>query len=897
MISRPLTPIERLYLAAEKCSGPVAIQILCQGEGELSIRELEAAVATVAKCSMGTMLEKKGSLWFTSSHPTPIMAVDYINYSAPLAAGSSEIQFLRQAHKLELLFRVHHTLMDAQGMLLWMRNIFKALRGEAVTPTHFMLTDERFLTEQAVVKKRKVVVPRFSSPMAAGKSDVITHEFFEGHVAGLSAKLMLHLSQVSSMATSLYMVPVDLRRHIHDCDSTANLTLPLLISSKRGQSWQEIQAQMLRKLQNNDEISSNSLETALLKLPSILNAWALRFVASIQRMTDRYCFTAFISHLGKMEKSWFSSPRFKLDRLIPRAIPMTLSPLAFVILECEGVTEISVAASHTEKEDVQKFLRTFWNNITPKRTHLTTESYPTVVELFKNAVDKFPDHTALQEGLQKISYRDLDRLSTESALALAEKGMRAQDIIKIDQKRSIQLVVQILGVLKLGASFLPVDPSAPEELKDSINRELLALKNDEGAERAYVIFTSGSTGMAKGVGVGHDSLSNYLLWATEAYQVNEWSSFALFTSIAFDLTLTSLFLPLINGGTLVIFSETQTPLLLKEISANTQINKLKLTPAHLEIFNQLQKYPPAIDTLIVGGDRLRVSVAQKALELAGSQCEIYNEYGPTEATVGCVVHRFDHELDAHLDEVPIGRPITNCEIKLIEGEIVISGRCLAQGYLGREPFSTYPTGDLAEWVGDKLHFKGRRDHQIKLNGFRIEPGQIEEALCSNPSVSAALVRVSRKTLIAYYQSDDDLDSNQLRAFMSQKLSAYMVPWIYIRLTEFPLNQNGKVDMTRLPVLEEAGPMAELCGLEGIEGIVSKVWQRQLNVTQVSKTSHFYDLGGGSLDLLEMLVEVSEQVLGQKIDDALWRELAGVVEHPTLEKVIIVFDRRLQRIST
>jgi acyl carrier protein len=124
----------------------------------------------------------------------------------------------------------------------------------------------------------------------------------------------------------------------------------------------------------------------------------------------------------------------------------------------------------------------------------------------------------------------------------------------------------------------------------------------------------------------------------------------------------------------------------------------------------------------------------------------------------------------------------------------------------------------------------------------------------------------------------------------------MVPWVYFGMSQFPLNQNGKVDVSRLPTLEVELAMPKLSGLEGIMEIVSQIWQRQLQVAHVGLSSNFYELGGGSLDLLEMLVEVSEQLIGEKIDDALWRELASVVEQPTLEKVITVFERRLQRIS-
>ena len=895
MNSRPLTPIERLYLAAEKSSGPVAIQFLCQGEGELSIGELEMAVAIVAKSSSGTMLDKKGRLWIPSSRATPIKVIESLDYSPPLAPGSSEILFLRQEQRLSLLFRVHHTLMDAQGVLLWMRNIFKALRNEALTPTNFIMTDESFLNEQSLVKKRQASLPRFPSLLPRDEKDVVVQEVFEGNRAGLSAKLMHFLAQISPMSYSLFMVPVDLRRHILNCNSTANLTLPVFVPVEKAQSWQEIQAHLLKQLDNNDEISTNRAEDALLKLPSFLNACSISLLNQVQRIKNKYCFTAFISHLGKIEKCWFSAPQFKLHRFSPRAIPMTLSPLAFVIVEYEGQTEISVTANHTSAGEVQSLLRSFWKKFAPGCGSVTRESFPTVVELFKSAAAKFPNHTALQEGERKISYRKLDELSSDAAKALVEKGMKGNDIIVVDQKRSIELVVQILGILKLGASYLPVDPSAPQEFKEKVHRELETLSHD-ASDRAYVIFTSGSTGRPKGVSVGHESLSNYLIWASEAYQVSEASNFALFTSIAFDLSVTALFLPLIKGGTLHIFSEVNVSLLSAEISTNTKINKLKLTPAHLEIFNQLQQYPPALETLIVGGDRLRVSVARQALELARGDCQIYNEYGPTEATVGCVVHRFDPQEDGLRDEVPIGKPITNCEIELIEGEIIISGRCLAQGYLGGVPFTSYATGDLAEWVGEKLHFKGRRDHQIKLNGFRIAPSLIEEALCSHPDISMALVSVSKRTLVAYYLSVCDLDSNDLRAFLSQKLSVYMVPWVYIRLTEFPLNQNGKVDISLLPALEVESPLPDMSGLEGIGGVVSLIWQRQLEVTYVSLSSNFYELGGSSLDLLEMLSKVSEELLGGKIDDGLWRELASLVEHPTLENVITVFDRRMQRNS-
>ncbi|KAJ3083239.1 hypothetical protein HK102_001179 [Quaeritorhiza haematococci] len=330
---------------------------------------------------------------------------------------------------------------------------------------------------------------------------------------------------------------------------------------------------------------------------------------------------------------------------------------------------------------------------------------------------------------------------------------------------------------------------------------------------AYVIYTSGSTGRAKGVLVEHRSLVNYIHYARSAYKITPESRFALFTSLSFDLTITSCILPLLCGGSIAVIKEDiLKPSTIREVLVGCGANCLKLTPTHLELFERMA--PVVLDDvegvngkgveglgfqlLVLGGEQLRISTCQRSLKLFGSNCRIVNEYGPTEATVGCIMHVFDPIKDAlesssaassedptqpgKSDVVPIGVPMNNCQIYLLNpdtltpvapgqsGEIFIAGDVLARGYFNRpdlnaQRFITLPytdttknrrgvrayrTGDLARLIrhGEVsgrypytgiLQYLGRNDEQVKINGFRIEPAEIASAIEQLSFIDRALV--------------------------------------------------------------------------------------------------------------------------------------------------------------
>lgn len=275
-------------------------------------------------------------------------------------------------------------------------------------------------------------------------------------------------------------------------------------------------------------------------------------------------------------------------------------------------------------------------------------------------------------------------------------------------------------------------------------------------DAAYVIYTSGTTGKPKGVVVEHRNLANYVNWAKEAYGVNEGTRFPFYTSLSFDLTVTSIFVPLAAGGAVEVLEAEHQEASIQEIIQQNRVHKIKLTPSHLKLIRALECLAPEdllLDTLIVGGENLDVSLAADIQEIFGGRISIFNEYGPTEATVGCMIHRFDRDADRGIS-VPIGTPIRNTVIYLLDadlqpvptgvaGEIYVSGAGVAREYLNQprmtaerfvaDPFQQgcrmYRTGDLGRRNDDGvLEFLGRADQQLKIKGYRIEPAEIEQKI-------------------------------------------------------------------------------------------------------------------------------------------------------------------------
>ncbi|HEX8429811.1 MAG TPA: amino acid adenylation domain-containing protein, partial [Longimicrobium sp.] len=556
-----------------------------------------------------------------------------------------------------------------------------------------------------------------------------------------------------------------------------------------------------------------------------------------------------------------------------------------------------------------------------------------VHDLFEAQVARTPDAAALVFEGDTLTYAQLNARANQLAHHLRELGVSPATRVAICIEHSPEMVIALLGVLKAGGAYVPLDPSHPADrlrdmLDDSAPTVLLTqsalasrfseapmpvvlLDNSAAWEHApqanlgvgvrpedpaYVIYTSGSTGRPKGVSVRHAALTHYATWARSRYSPEGPLAFALYSSLAFDLTVTSIYVPLISGGSVVVYGRAEngdTPIL--RVFSDDQVDVVKLTPAHLMLLAQSGPATRRIRRLVVGGEELKAPLARAIAEASGGRLEIHNEYGPTEATVGCMIHRFDPEGD-HGASVPIGVPIDNTGVYVLDargeptpigvaGELYIGGAQVAHGYLNRpgltaerfvvDPFSAEPgarmyrTGDLARWRADgAMEYLGRNDFQVKIRGHRVELGEIEARLAEHADVreSAVLARedaAGDTRLVAYVVGDAHAD--ELRTYLAEHLPDYMVPAAYVRLDALPLTPNGKLDRKALPAPEgDAFATREYEAPVGVtEEALAELWSSVLGVERVGRWDHFFELGGHSL-LAVRVISRARQALGVEV---------------------------------
>ncbi|MDX8507704.1 non-ribosomal peptide synthetase [Mesorhizobium captivum] len=619
----------------------------------------------------------------------------------------------------------------------------------------------------------------------------------------------------------------------------------------------------------------------------------------------------------------------------------------------------------------------------------TAAPYPsdrTIIDLFHDQVTRSPHAEAIRFGDATLTYQQLNERSNQMATLLSSTGVGPGQIVVVFMEHSIEVVVAILGILKSGAAYVPVDAETPKGRVATILNDIaegtdgrvpvaitqarlqavispnladiFVLDADFGSildqldsaqpsaatpgGAAYIIFTSGSTGTPKGVVIEHRNLVNYIWWAARVYGSVEGDAWPLFSSLAFDLTVTSLFTPLITGGRIVVYlgdPGLQSMVVLKVIDDNA-VDIIKLTPAHLAMIRDRNLETTRLRKFIVGGEDFKAGLAREITNVIPHPIEIYNEYGPTEATVGCMIHRFDIDRDQSVS-VPIGVPAANAGIYVLDkeyqpvgpgiiGEIFIAGDGLARGYFNRrdltdERFRTvvdprdgfsklrlYQTGDLARWSSQRrLEFLGRADHQVKVGGARVELGEIEARLLKHPHVLQCAVAATANSrtkpatpivtqigdvepskaddgiarLVAYYVSSKPLTVADLRAHLAEELLESMIPTHYVCLERMPLTSNGKIDRTSLPeptaenfqsAQEFAAPSTET------EKTLAALWCDLLKIESIGRLDNFFDLGGKSL-LVMRAVSRMRKVFGVDV------QLRNLFERPTLAELAEVID--------
>jgi len=564
----------------------------------------------------------------------------------------------------------------------------------------------------------------------------------------------------------------------------------------------------------------------------------------------------------------------------------------------------------------KQFLSTFNN---------TARAYPSdkcVHQLFEKQVERSPEAIAVVSKERQFTYAELNSRANQLARFLRRFGVGPDSLVGLCVERSPEMIVGILGILKAGAGYVPLDPTYPNDrlsfmmqdanvfvlltqthLLDALpqhNGPRLSLDSDwdiiakERSDNlisratpdnlAYLIYTSGSTGRPKGVMIPHRGLVNYLSWCTEAYEVAKGCGAPVHSSISFDLTITSLFAPLMVGRSVFLVAD-GIENLVEALLARDNYSLVKITPAHLRALAELMpadEVAGRVRALIIGGEALNME-SLEFWRAHATSTRLINEYGPTETVVGCSVYEVK-ATDPVSGPVPIGYPVGNTQLYVLDerlepvekgvtGELYIGGSGVALGYLRRRELTDerfipdpnardghsrlYRTGDLARFNSDGiLEYVGRIDNQVKVKGFRIELGEVETILSQHPGVHECVVLATEdgtgdKRLVAYVVRDsrEQVEMDELRRFMKAKVPDYMVPSTFVKMESMPLTNNGKIDRQALPAPErKTNGCAQKCSSEhnGTERILMKIWADVLKLEHVGVDDNFFDLGGDSI---------------------------------------------------
>lgn len=556
--------------------------------------------------------------------------------------------------------------------------------------------------------------------------------------------------------------------------------------------------------------------------------------------------------------------------------------------------------------------------------------------LFEAQVKRTPDNIAVEFDAEQISYLELNARANQLAYHLRSLGIGPDVPVGIFTERCPWMVIGIWAVLKAGGAYVPLDPIYPKDrlgfmLQDAGVQVLLTQSHlrerlpeheaqvfcldadwDALAEQsrcdpdyqtdaehlAYVIYTSGSTGKPKGVMISHRGLVNYLSWAVEAYETAAGRGTLVSSPLGFDLTITSLFSPLMAGRTAVLMSDTQIVDGMSTVWRNAgHLSVIKITPAHLELLSvQLaaEEAGGVARALIIGGEALFYE-SLSFWRACAPQTRLINEYGPTETVVGCCVYEVSDE-DGQSGPVPIGRPIANTRLYILDmnswpgptgvaGELYIGGSGLARGYLDRpdltasrfvpDPFGgaagarLYRTGDLARYLSDgNIEYLGRVDRQVKLRGFRIEPGEIEAVLAQHREIKETVVVVREdvagdRRLVAYVvpAANASFTTDDLKRYAGEKLPDYMIPSLYVMLDELPLTLNGKImrDALQAPEIVIGGNGDNFVGpRDAVELWLTRTWEEILKVKPVGVKDDFFRLGGHSMLAARLMARIQQR---------------------------------------
>ncbi|HRB21128.1 MAG TPA: amino acid adenylation domain-containing protein [Nitrosomonas sp.] len=682
-------------------------------------------------------------------------------------------------------------------------------------------------------------------------------------------------------------------------------------------------------------IAFNNIMPAVIDLPGLK---LTPLVSSTE--TSQFDLTLFLSEVSDELVGNFAYSTDLFERTTVERIARHFQNLLKNVVENPDIplARLSMFEAHEQKQLLHN-----WN--------ATEANYPQgwcIHEIFETQTEQNPHAIAVVFEDQQLTYGQLNAKANQLARTLRVRGVGPEVSVGICVERSLEMVIGILGILKAGGAYVPIDPKVPQERLMSIlentepalvltqkrlqglfppkNVELFFLDSewDEVAtERtdnvigtispdnlAYVLYTSGSTGKPKGVSVSHRNVVNATLARLDYYQ-QPIESFLWLSAMTFDSSIAGLFGTLSQGGRLVLPQDDailDVKYLLQLITDHAVTHLLTVPSLYKALLGQIAPHQAnRLKAAIVAGEACHPDLVEMHGQVL-PQVALFNEYGPTEATVWCSVHSIQPRATQRT--IPIGRPIANTQIYLLDddlnpvpvgvtGELYIGGMGITRGYLNNpeltadrfvpDPYGQqtgarlYRTGDMARYRADgNIEYIGRTDHQIKIRGFRIELGEVEAALLQLEQVREAVAMVREDNLknlqlVAYLVGNDQApDIETVRTQLKTRLPDYMIPSAFVYLDSLPLTENGKIDRKALPAPDLSDQLTHeyVAPRNPIEAKLAEIWVEVLGVEKVGVHDNFFELGGHSMLVIKLVSRMSN-ALGFEL------EIQAVFERPTI----------------
>jgi len=606
----------------------------------------------------------------------------------------------------------------------------------------------------------------------------------------------------------------------------------------------------------------------------------------------------FTLHVNKVNENFEFKVRFSSSFVANDVVKHFLNTYIKLIEHLEEYIDVKISAIPIITIEEKRLILDVFND-----THLAYPQHETMADLFEYQVSQTPNHIAVLWEDSITTYQELNDSANQMGNCLLQDfNIRAGNFVGIKINRNEKLLVAILAVLKIGATYVPIDQAYPKErikyiqsnsdckliideiwldnfyqIKKTFSTSLPIVQRTSNS-LAYIIYTSGTTGSPKGVMISNQNIVALLNWAKQEFDDTKFDMVYATTSYCFDLSAFELFYPLSVGKKIRILNSAL------DIGSSLKHEKrvlINTVPSSIRSLLESGYSLENASIINLAGEPFPPEIAKKLLL---TNAEVRNLYGPSEDTTYSTVYQLSKDNE-YLFSVPIGRPISNTKVYILDdnlklvpigvsGKLYVSGDGVAKGYLNQKaltdskfvsnPFEIghimYDTGDIAKWAPNgNIIFKGRKDDQIKVRGYRIELGEIEScihAYSRDISEAVTLLKKSEKTeyLVSFYVSKNSIDKSLLKSYLQERLPNYMMPDHLVALKEIPLTPNGKIDkrtLSNINVIKKKDVIA----FNDIEERIAFIWQKVLGIEGGGLTDSFFDLGGHSLKIGEVINEL------------------------------------------